>query len=103
MKLIRCSAPLPETVLDPVLVRMLKVAPSEEGAGENRDTTASTKEALEKGGIENPSFQVDKRTASKNPVAKASKRGKSSSPDGPASVEALAALSPLRDPLSSEP
>ena len=81
-KLIRCPAPLPETVPDPVLVRMLKVAPSEEGEGENRDTTASTKEALEKGGIENPPFHGEKRTASENPEAKASKRGRKS-PEGP--------------------
>ena len=77
-----------------MLVRMLKVAPSEEGEGENRDTAASTKEAFEKGGIENPPFQGEKRTASENPKAKASKRGKRSSPEGPASGEAPAALLP---------
>ena len=86
-----------------MLVRMLKVAPSEEGEGENRDTTASTKEAFEKGGIDNPSFQGEKRTASENPEPKASKRGKRSSPEGPASGEAPAALSPLRNQPSSEP
>ena len=59
-----------------MLVRMLKVPPSEEGEGENRDTTASTKEAFEKGGIENPPFQGEKRTASEIPEAKASKRGR---------------------------
>ena len=32
-KLIRCPAPLPETMPDPVLTRMLEVAPSEEGEG----------------------------------------------------------------------
>ena len=102
-KLIRYPAPLPETRPDPVLVRMLKVAPFEEGEGENRETTASTKEAFEKGGIENPSFQGEKRTASENPEAKASKRGKRSSPKGPASGEAPAGLSPLRNQPSSEP
>ena len=55
---------------------MLEVAPLEEGEGENRETTASIKEAFEKGGIENPSFQGEKRTASEDPEAKASKRGK---------------------------
>ena len=56
-KQIRCPAPLLETTPDPVLVKMLEVAPSEEGEGENRKTTASTKDAFKKGGIENPSFQ----------------------------------------------
>ena len=32
-KLIRCPAPLPETTPDPVLVKMMEVAPSEEGKG----------------------------------------------------------------------
>ena len=97
------SGPLPETAPDPVLVRMPKVAPSEEGEGENRETTASTKEAFEKGGIENTSFQGEKRTASENPEAKASKRGKKSSPEGPASGETPAAQSSLKDQPSSEP
>ena len=35
-KLIRCPAPLPETTPDPVLARMLEVAPSEEGEGGTR-------------------------------------------------------------------
>ena len=49
-KLIRCPAPLPEATPDPVLVKMLEVAPSEGGEEENRKTTASAKEALKKGG-----------------------------------------------------
>ena len=32
-KLIRCPAPLPETMQDPVLIKMLEVAPSNEGEG----------------------------------------------------------------------
>ena len=88
------SGPLPETTPDPVLVKMLEVVPSEEGKGENRKTTASAKEALKKGGIENPSFQGEKRTASKDPEAKASKRGKKYSSEGPVPGEASAALSP---------
>ena len=35
-KLIRCPAPLPETTPDPVLTRMLEVAPSEKGEGGTR-------------------------------------------------------------------
>ena len=32
-KLVRCPAPLPETTSDPVLIKMLEVAPLEEGKG----------------------------------------------------------------------
>ena len=53
-KLIRCPAPLPETTPDPVLIKMLEVAPSEEGEGGNRETTTYVKEALSKGGIKKP-------------------------------------------------
>ena len=77
-----------------MLIKMLEVAPSKEGEGENRGTTASTKEAFKKGGIENPSFQGEKRTASEDPEAKASKRGKKSVPEGPAPESAPAVLSP---------
>ena len=82
---------------------MLEVAPLEEGEGENRETTASTKEALEKGGIENPSLHEEKRTASEDPEAKASKRGKKSVPEGPALESAPAVLSPRRNQPSNEP
>ena len=86
-----------------MLVRMLEVAPSEEGEGENRGAAASFKEALKEGGIENPSLQGEKRTASEDPEAKASKRGKKSSPEGPAPGEAPAALFPQGNQPSSEP
>ena len=97
------SGPLPKTAPDSVLVWMLEVAPPEEGKGESRKATASPKEALERGGIENPSLQGEKRTASEDPGAKASKRGKKSSPEGPASGEAPAAQSPLKNQPSNEP
>ena len=93
-KLIRCPAPLPETTPDPVLVKMLEVAPSEEGEGENRKTATSPREALKKGGIENPSFQGEKRTASEDPEAETSKRGKKPLPGGPASEGILTAQRP---------
>ena len=82
---------------------MLEFAPSEEGEGGNRETTTSAKEALSKGGIKNPSLQGEKRTASEDPEAKAPKRGKKSSPEGPASGEAPVAQSPLKNQPSSEP
>ena len=102
-KLIWCPAPLPETAPDSVLVRMLEVAPPVEGEGESRKATASPKEALERGGIENPSLQGEKRTASEDPEAKASKRGKKSAPEGPVPGRAPAAQSPQRNQPSSEP
>ena len=67
-----------------MLVKMLEVAPSEEGEGGHRETTTSAKEAFNKGGIKSPSFQGEKRNASEDPEAKASKRGKKSVPEGPA-------------------
>ena len=98
----RCPAPLPETTPDPVLIKMLEVAPSEEGEGGHRETTTSAKEAFSKGGIESPSLQGEKRTASEDPEAKASKRGKKFAPEGPVSGRAPAALSPQRNQPSSE-
>ena len=50
------SSPLSETTPDPVLVKMLEFAPSEESEGGHRETTTSAKEAFSKGGIESPSF-----------------------------------------------
>ena len=86
-----------------MLIKMLEVAPSEEGEGGHRETTTSTKEAFSKGGIENPSLQGEKRTASEDPEAKAPKLGKKSSPEGPASGEVPAAQSSLKNQPSSEP
>ena len=55
-RLIRCPAPLPETALEPVLVRMLEVAPAKGGNGENRGANISPKGATEEGGSKNPSL-----------------------------------------------
>ena len=97
------SAPLPETTPDPVLTKMLTSAPFEEGKGGIKEATASMKEAFKEGGIENPSLQGEKRTASEDPEAKASKWGNKSSPEGPAPGEAPAALFPQGNQPSSEP
>ena len=86
-----------------MLIKMLEVAPSEEGEGGNRETTTSAKEALSKGGIKNPSLQGEKRTASEDPEAKASKRGKKSVPEGPVPGRVPAVLSPRRNQPSSDP
>ena len=82
---------------------MLEVALVEGGDWENRRAITSPKGAPEEGGIENPSFQGEKRTASKDPEAKAPKRGKKSSPEGPASGDVPAAQSSLKNQPSSEP
>ena len=81
---------------------MLEVAPLEEGEGGNKEATASLKEAVRKGGINNPSIQGKKRTASEDPEEMASKRGKKSSPEDPAPENAPDALRPQGDQLSSE-
>ena len=98
--MIRCPAPLPETTQDPVLIKILEVAPSNEGEWGHGD---SAKEAFSKGGIESPSFQGEKRTASEDPEAKASKRGEKSVPEGPVPGRAPAVLSPRRNQPSNEP
>ena len=82
---------------------MLEVAPSEEGEGGHSETSTYAKEAFSKGGIKSPSFQGEKRIASEDPEAKASKRGKKSAPEGPVPGRASAALSPQRNQPSSEP
>ena len=82
---------------------MLEVAPSEEGEEGHRGSTTSATEAFSKGGIESPSFQGEKRTASEDPWAKASKQGKKSVPEGPGPGRAPAELSPRRNQPSSEP
>ena len=102
-KAYQVSAPLPETTPDPMLTKMLEVAPLEEGGEGNQEATASVKEAVRKGGIENSSNQGKKRTASEDPEAMASKRGKKSSSEGPAPGGALVASRSQGDQLSTEP
>ena len=63
-KLIRCPAPLPETVPNPMLTRMLEVALLAEREGGNQGATTSAKEAVGKGRIENSPDHGKKRTAS---------------------------------------
>ena len=82
---------------------MLEAAPFEEGEGGNKRATASAKEFIEKGGIENPSIQGKKRTASEDPETMVSKRGKKSSSEGPALRDGSAALCPQGDQPSTEP
>ena len=60
---------------DPVLIKMLEVAPSEEGEGGHRETTTSAKEAFSKGGIESPSFQGGEEDRFRSPGGQGLKAG----------------------------
>jgi len=102
-KAYQVSGPLPETTPDPVLTRMLEIAPSEEGEEGNQEATASAKEAVRKGGIENSPNQGKKRTTSEDPEAMASKRGKKSSSEGPTPGDTLAELCPQGDQHTTKP
>ena len=102
-KLIRCLAPLPETTPGPVLVRMKEDVTSKESEGGDKEATASSKEVVRKGGIENSSPQGKKRTASEDPETMALKRGKKSSPEGPVVGDTSAELCPQGDQPSTEP
>ena len=86
-----------------MLTRMLEIMLLAEGEEGNQGATASMKEAVRKGGIENSPNLGKKRTASEDPEEMASKRGKKSSPEDPAPETAPAALHPQGDQLSSEP
>ena len=97
------SSPLPETMPDPVLVRMLEVVPSKESEGGDKEATASSKKVVRKGGIGNSSPQGKKRTASDDPETMASKRGKKSSPEGLVLGETSAELCPQGDQPSTKP
>ena len=118
--MIRCSAPLPEGSPDPVLAKMLELAPYQAPSGEDKGRnkqaesephslfiqtggiSASAKEDNQGEESDIPSPRGRKRTTSEDPETKASKRGKKSSPEGPASGDAPAALFPQGDQPSSE-
>ena len=102
-KLIRCPAPLPETRLDPVLVRMLEVVPLEENKGADKETMASSKEDTPKGGIESSPSKGKKRAASDDPEVQTSKRGKESKSEDPSPRSPSAELNPPREQPSNEP
>ena len=118
--MIRCSAPLPEGLDNSVLEKMLELAPcpapSKEDKGGNNEgesgppslpipaegMSASVKEDNQGEESDLISLRGRKRTASEDPETKASKRGKKSSPEGPASEGILAAQCPLGDQPATE-
>ena len=118
--MIRCLAPLPEGSPDPVLARMLELAPyqapSGEDKGRNKEAerephslfiqtggiSASAKEDNQGEESEIPSPQGRKRTTSEDLETMVSKRGKKSSPGGTAPEGILTAQCPQGDQPSTE-
>ena len=119
-KMIKCLAPLPEGSPDPVLARMLELAPYQASSGEDkgRNKEAESRPHLlliQTGGIsvlakeDNqgeesriPSLQGRKRTASEDLETRVSKRGKKPSPGGPAPEGILTVQCPQGDQPSTE-
>ena len=108
--MVRCSAPLPEGLENPVLEKMLELAPcpepsKEDTGGNNMDGSGPPSLPVTTEGM-SASLKEDnrgrKRTASEDPEAEASKREKKSPTEGPASGGALAAQSPQGDQPSNE-
>ena len=118
--MIRCSAPLPEGLENPVLEKMLELAPclepSKEDKGGNNEgergppslpiptegTSASVREDNRGEESDIPSPRGRKRTTSEDPETKVSKREKKSPPEGPTLEGALAAQSPRGDQPSNK-
>ena len=118
--MIRCSAPLPEGLDNPVLEKMLKSAPypvpSKADDGWNREgesephslliptggMSASVREDNQREESDIPSPRGRKRTNSEDPETKVSKREKKSSSEGPASEGILSAQCPRGDQPSTK-
>ena len=118
--MIRCSAPLPKGLDNPVLEKMLEPAPclvpSKEDEGGNKEgesgppslpiptegTSASVREDNQGKESDIPSPRGRKRTTSEDPETKVSKREKKSLLEGPASEGILDAQCPRGDQPSIE-
>ena len=108
--MIRCLAPLPEGLENPVLEKMLQTAPCPEPLKEDtgEDNTGGrgppTLPILTEGASVSmkEDDQKRKRTAPGDSEAEASKREKKSPTEGPASGGAFAAQSPRGDLSSNE-
>ena len=119
-KMIRCSAPLPEGSADPVLARMLELAPYQAPSGEDKGGNKEAESGprslfIQTGGISAsakednrgeeskiPSPQGRKRTASEDLETRVSKRGKKPLSGGPAPEGILTAQCPQGDQPSTE-
>ena len=117
--MIRCSAPLPEGLDNPVLDKMLELAPpvpSKEDDGGNKEGESGPHSLLIPAGGMSTSTREDnqreesdilsprgrKRTTSEDPKTKVSKRENKSSLEGPSSEGILAAQYPCGDQPSTE-
>ena len=118
--MLRCSAPLPEGLDNPVLDKMLESAPYlvplKEDEGGNREgesgphllliptggMSASTREDNQGEESDILSPRGRKRTTSEDLETKVSKQEKKSPPEGPASEGILAAQCPRGDQPSTE-
>ena len=109
-KLIRCSAPLPEGLENPVLEKMLQTAPCPEPLKEDtvEDNAGGRGPPMLPILAEGASVsmkeddQKRKRTAPRDSEAEASKREKKSPTEGPTLGGAVAAQSPRGDQFSHE-
>jgi len=119
--MIRCLAPLPEGLENPVLEKMLELAPcpepsKEDKEGNNEGESGPPSLPIPTKGMsafvneDNRGEESDllslrgrKRTASEDPEPKASKREKKNPLEGPTSEGAFAAKSPRGDQPSNEP
>ena len=118
--MIRCSAPLPEGLENPVLEKMLELAPcpepSKEDKGGNNEVesgppslpiptegmSTSMKEDNQGEECDLLSLRGRDRPASKGPETEASKREKKSPPEGPTLEGAFATQGPREDQPSNE-
>ena len=118
--MIRCLAPLPEGLDNPVLEKMLEPAPcpvpAKEDEGGNKEgqsgppplsvptegTSTSVREDSQEKESDIPSPRGRKRTTSDDPETKVSKREKKTPPEGPASEGVLAAQCPRGDQPSTK-
>ena len=118
--MIRCSAPLPEGLDNPVQEKMLELAPcpmpSKEDEGGNKEGESRAPPLPTPTEVMSTSMREDNqgeesnilsprgrnRTTSEDPKTKVSKREKKSPPEGPALEGALAAKSPRGDQPSNE-
>ena len=103
--MIRCSAPLPEGLENPILEKMLQTAPcpeplKENAGGRGPPTLAALAEGASVSMKEDD--QKRKRIASGDSEAEASKREKKSPTEGPTPGGAVAAQSPRGDQFSHE-
>ena len=108
--MIRCLAPLPEGLENPLLEKMLQTAPcpeplKEDTEGDNTGGRGSPSLSAPTEGMSVSTKEDDrgrKRTASEDPEAEASKREKKYPTEGPASGGAFAAQSLQGDQPSNE-